>query len=51
MCEIDDRVGSIKVGKDADLVAFKGDILSTQNRPKLIIAGGKTVYRNLIDFN
>ncbi len=37
------RVGSIKAGKDADLVAFPGDPLDPRNRPTLVLINGKIV--------
>lgn len=41
ICGIDDRVGSIEVGKDADLVFFFGDPLSVYAKPKLVMIGGE----------
>ncbi|MCL2087318.1 MAG: amidohydrolase family protein [Oscillospiraceae bacterium] len=48
ICGIDDRVGSIETGKDADLLFYKSDakfydVLAT---PHTIIAGGKIVKSN-----
>lgn len=42
ICGIADRVGSIEVGKDADLVFFFGDPLSVYATPKLVILNGET---------
>lgn len=47
ICGIDDRVGSIEKGKDADLVVFREDPLSLTARPEIVIAGGKIVVRNV----
>lgn len=41
ICGIDDRVGSIRPGKDADLVLFRDDPLTIAARPALVIAGGE----------
>ncbi|MEF9852650.1 MAG: amidohydrolase family protein [Hydrogenoanaerobacterium sp.] len=41
ICGIADRVGSIEVGKDADLVIFFGDPLSVYAAPKLVIINGE----------
>ncbi|MHC4076920.1 MAG: amidohydrolase family protein [Planctomycetota bacterium] len=38
-----DRLGSIKAGKDADLVAFPGDPLDPRNLPTLVLINGKIV--------
>jgi len=38
---IDDKVGSIKVGKDADFVIFDGDPLSPYNHPKQVFVNGE----------
>ena len=44
ICGLDRRVGSIQVGKDADLVVYDGDPLDLMNRPQMVIVGGKIVY-------
>jgi imidazolonepropionase-like amidohydrolase len=41
---IDDRVGSIARGKDADLVLFGGNPLDIRNKPSCVIIDGKMVY-------
>lgn len=43
ICGIDDKVGSIEVGKDADFVVFESNPLDMTVKPKLVIAGGKIV--------
>ena len=43
ICNIDDRVGSIEIGKDADFAVFDGDPLSVYSVPKAVICGGKLV--------
>ncbi|MFA9424350.1 MAG: amidohydrolase family protein, partial [Sedimentibacter sp.] len=44
---IDDRVGSLKVGKDADIVIFKGNpLLDIDYETVMTIIDGKIVYRN-----
>lgn len=45
ICGIDSRVGSIEVGKDADLVVFDANPLDMTSKPKYVIAGGKIVSR------
>ena len=40
ICGIDDKVGSIKVGKDADFVLYDGDPLSPYNHPKQVFVNG-----------
>ena len=42
---IDKRVGSIEAGKDADLLLFSGDPLSTQSRLREVYINGTSVYR------
>ncbi|MBQ8133016.1 MAG: amidohydrolase [Clostridia bacterium] len=44
ICGIDDRVGSIEKGKDADLVIFAGDPLNVKNKPAAVIINGKMIY-------
>ncbi len=43
ICGIDDKVGSIEVGKDADLVVFDANPLEMTSKPKMVIAGGRIV--------
>lgn len=43
ICGIDDRVGSIEAGKDADLTAFRGEIFDITEKPEFVIIGGKFV--------
>lgn len=45
ICGISDRVGSIAVGKDADLVVFACDVFDLLSKPLMIIAGGCVVSR------
>src|SRR5262249_25853302 len=40
-----DRVGSIAVGKQADLVVFAGDPLDPSVPVRLVVGGGKVVYQ------
>ena len=42
---IDHRVGSLKVGKDADFAVFSQDPLTIAARPQLVVIGGKIVRR------
>jgi imidazolonepropionase-like amidohydrolase len=41
---IDDRVGTIEVGKDADLVVWSGDPLSVYARAEKVFIAGELVY-------
>ena len=41
ICGLDHRLGSLEVGKDADLVLFDQDPLTIAAKPKMVIAGGK----------
>ncbi len=41
--EVDDRVGSLRVGKDADLVLFDGDPLQIMTKVKAVYIDGKQV--------
>ena len=43
ICGIDDKVGSIEVGKDADLVVFDTNPLEMTSKPKYVIASGKII--------
>lgn len=42
---IDDRVGSLKAGKDADIVIWNGHPLDIKSRPVYVIVNGKVVYK------
>jgi len=46
ICRIDDRVGSIEVGKDADFVLFEGRFYDFMKDPKLVVIDGKVVARD-----
>ena len=43
ICGISDRVGSLEVGKDADIVLYNGDPLNIMNKPETVIISGITV--------
>lgn len=45
IAHIDDRTGSIKVGKDADCALFSGDPLSVMESPSLVMINGNTVFK------
>ncbi|MBK7142339.1 MAG: amidohydrolase family protein [bacterium] len=42
--KIDDRVGSIKVGKDADLVVWNGNPLSIYSKPEMTLIDGRVYF-------
>lgn len=44
---IEDRVGSIAVGLDADLVAFDQNPLSVEAKPRLVMINGKILHSSL----
>ncbi len=46
ICGIDDRVGSIEVGKDADITVFNGNPLEIFTKTLYTIIDGKIVYRD-----
>lgn len=45
---VDDRLGSLEAGKDADLVVWDGDPMSTWSEPVLVIVDGEVVYRRRV---
>ena len=46
---IDDRGGSLEVGKDADIVISTGSILDPRNYVTHVFIDGKSVYDTRID--
>ncbi len=46
ICRVDDRLGSLKVGKDADIVIFEGNPLEINSCVKATIINGEIVWRN-----
>lgn len=49
ICGIDNRVGSLEIGKDADMVIFSGDPLDILNYPKAVIVNGMLVKNYFCD--
>lgn len=47
MLRIDDKIGSLTIGKDADIVIFDGHPLSPASRVQLVVIDGKIVYNHL----
>ena len=45
ICGTDNRVGSIEVGKDADIAIFDGNPMETFTKTLMTIIDGKVVYR------
>ena len=43
ICGIEDRVGSVKVGKDADLLVYSQDPLTLAGKPDMVFINGKQV--------
>ncbi len=41
---VEDRIGSLEVGKDADIVVFQGDPLDFRNMAEVTIVSGHVVY-------
>ena len=44
ICRVDHRLGSLKVGKDADLAVFDGSPLQLDTRVRLTVISGRVVY-------
>lgn len=45
MMGLDERIGSVSVGKDADLVLFDGNPFELSSRVTLVLINGKIVYK------
>ncbi len=43
ICGIQDRVGSLEVGKDGDLAIFRGDPLTASEKPVMVFVNGQQV--------
>jgi imidazolonepropionase-like amidohydrolase len=46
ICKVDDRVGSIEVGKDADFVLLDGKFYDFMKEPWLVVIDGKVIHEN-----
>ncbi len=46
LTDIDNRVGSIEIGKDGDIVIWDIDPLDTMSQVAMTIIDGKVVYEN-----
>ncbi len=46
ICRVDDRLGSLKEGKDADIIIFEGNPLEINSNVKFTIINGEIVWRN-----
>ena len=46
ICRVDDRVGSLKKGKDADIVVFSGNPMEVFTRTLCTIIDGEIIYEN-----
>ena len=46
ICRVDDRVGSLKKGKDADIAIFSGNPLETFTKTLYTMIDGEIIYRN-----
>jgi imidazolonepropionase-like amidohydrolase len=42
---VDDRLGSLTVGKDASVVVWSGDPLDVMSRAEAAYQGGREIYR------
>ena len=49
ICRVDDRVGSLKEGKDADIAIFSGNPLETFTKTLYTIIDGEIIYNNMSD--
>ena len=47
ICGVDDRVGSLEVGKDADIAIFDGNPMEVFTETLYTIIDGQIVYRSI----
>ena len=43
ICGLDDKIGSIEVGKEADIVLFEEDVFDLKAKPKVVVINGKKI--------
>lgn len=46
ICRVDDRVGSLKIGKDADIAIFSGNPMEVFTKTLYTIVDGEIIYEN-----
>lgn len=46
ICRVDDRLGSLKEGKDADMVIYDGNPLEIKSSVKATVVNGRVVWQN-----
>ncbi|MHA2171236.1 MAG: amidohydrolase family protein [Candidatus Kariarchaeaceae archaeon] len=44
MLGVGDQVGSLEIGKDADIVIWNGDPLDSRSKPIMCMINGKVVF-------
>ena len=44
ICKLDDRIGSLEVGKDADMCLFDCDPITLMAKPKMVICDGEIAF-------
>lgn len=47
ICQVEDRVGSLEIGKDADIAVFDGNPMEVFTKTLYTIIDGKVVYQNV----
>lgn len=45
ICRVDNRVGSLKAGKDADIAVFSGNPLEVFTKTRYTIIDGAVIYK------
>ena len=46
ICRVDDRLGSLKAGKDADIVLYRGNPLEIASSVHMTLINGEIVWRS-----